>query len=197
MESARNPEPRTRTRPDPKEVRSATAVAGAAAPVRRKYGEDQRRVLASLGRALTERNIPPLDRGLRSIVAQQVKNLLVGGWPVEEIEANALELASKYDRFAGHKRMTSLQGLMERSDEQRQESDHKAYLDRERVESQNFAAALADRGVSLPGADRLARKLRHPNQHDFAASQDDRSSCGICTGPIGVHVRRSLVGEIE
>lgn len=179
------------------EVRSATAVAGAAAPVRKNYGEDQRRVLAAIGASLSTRGIPPLDRGLRSIVAQQVRNLLIGGWPVAEIESNAIELASKYDRFAGHKRMTSLQGLMERTDEQRQENDHKSYLEREKTESQNFAAALAARGVSLPGAERLSRKLRHPNQHDFVASADDRSSCGICTGPIGVHVRRSLVGDIE
>lgn len=153
--------------------------------------------MAAIGRSLAGQNIPPLDRGLRSIVAQQVRNLLVGGWPVEEIEANAIELASKYDRFAGHKRMTSLQGLMERADESRQENDHKVYLLRERVESQNFAEVLAARGVSLPGSDRLARKLRHPNQHDFAASVGDRSSCSVCAGPIGVHVRPLLVGEIE
>ena len=48
-----------------------------------------------------------MDRGLKSIVAQQIRNLLKGGWPEEEIRTEAIALALRYDRFAGHKRMTS------------------------------------------------------------------------------------------
>lgn len=171
-------------------VPSSLRSDGRAAP--KKTTTEQAAVLASVARALTAIGAPPLDRGGKSILAQQVRNLLRGGWPLGEIEATAKSLARRYDRYHGHKALTQLQRVMERGDEGRQEAEHnerKEDFERTAVEA---AMNLRAQGVQNDAIERViqrarARELskRHPNMHAFAGSGDD---CEVCGGPVGVHV---------
>lgn len=149
---------------------------GTAAP---SISENQRAILARIGRALKAGNVPPLDRGLRSIVAQQVRNLLKGGWGVEEISHRATELALDYDRVGGHHKMTSLQGSMERSDEERQEREHIERMAKEKTEP--FDPLV----LKTLGLQRAAL----PAKHSFLEAGGN--TCRICRGPLGVHVNFS------
>jgi len=133
-------------------------------------------VLARIGRALKAGNVPPLDRGLRSIVAQQVRNLLKGGWGVEEISHRATELALDYNRIGGHHKMTSLQASMERSDEDRAEQEHIERMAKERTEP--FDPLV----LKAMGLARAAL----PDRHSFLEAGGN--TCRICRGPLGVHV---------
>lgn len=146
---------------------------GTAAP---SISENQRAVLARIGRALKDGNVPPLDRGLRSIVAQQVRNLLKGGWGAEEISRRATELALDYDRVGGHRKMTSLQGSMERSDEERQEREHVERMAKEKTEPFD---PLVLKALGL-------QRAALPAKHSFIEAGGN--TCRICRGPLGVHV---------
>lgn len=174
------------------EVVPLSADSGRAAPSRvRSYQGD---ALARVARALAANGVPPMDRGLKSIVAQQIRNLLVGGWPYEEIVTTAVALGLKYDRFHGHKAMTQLQATLERGDEQRQEKTHADFKETEPYLAQKAADNLHAQGIDVLGLERVvarreiaAKAFRHPNLHPFQADPNDKSSCRICTGPYGVH----------
>ena len=144
-----------------------------------RTGREQAEVISAIARYAKGHNIPPLDRGLRSIVAQQVRNLLVGGWPLEEIQAVAIELVVRYDRFDGHKAMTQLQRTLEIADEGRAATAHAARKD-------------AERGVPVDGrvAELLSvnARMSPPSAHPFQHSKDPHR-CELCGGPVGVHVR--------
>jgi hypothetical protein len=173
----------------------ANAQDGRAAP--KRTPTEQAAVVASVARVLTAMGAPPLDRGGKSILAQQVRNLLRGGWPVGEIEATAKDLAGRYDRYHGHKMLTQLQRVMERGDEDRQAKEHtdgKPEFERIALEA---AANLRAQGITNPAIERVfqrataaERAKRHPNAHPFMPESDDRESCSVCGGPVGVHVRR-------
>lgn len=139
-------------------------------------------MLRAIGDYVNAHSIPPLDRGLRSIVAQQVANLLRGGWPIEEIKATALELLAQYDRFAGHRAMTQLQRTLEVADEDRQEAAHRAQKH----------APLSPDAMKAMGFDAGRRRLERPEAHEFTKSAEP-NTCEICRGPLGVHVRRKVV----
>jgi hypothetical protein len=166
------------------EVPPLTAVSGRAAPKetktpRRGRAEEQRLVMVALGDYANTHAVPPLDRGLRSIVVQQVGNLLRGGWPLEEIKAQALSIFSQYNLAHGHKLMTQLQRTMELADEKRQADAHDARMKRDRV--------APDVAALLPSKAMPETRRRHPNNHRF--EWDSSDSCRICGGPPGVHVR--------
>lgn len=139
------------------------------------HGETQRRILAHIGDACKRRNVPPLDRGLRSIVAQQVRNLLVRGWPATEIEQAAVNLALTYDRWHGHKAMTSLQAHMEVNDEDLEERKH---IERMALEHEE---GIVPEVIKAMGLQRVAL----PDRHSFINAGGN--TCRICTGPLGVH----------
>jgi hypothetical protein len=126
-----------------------------------------------------------MDRGLRSIVVQQIANLLKGGWPAEEIKAQALSILSQYNLAQGHKLMTQLQRTMELADEERQFKAHKALKDNDFVDP---VVAQA-----FPSKSLVDTRWKHPNNHKF--EWETSTECRICGGPPGVHVRR--VSEVS
>lgn len=163
-------------------------------------GKQQAETLAAVANAMTANGIPPMDAGLKNIFVQQVRNLLKGGWPREEIERNAIALAMKYDRYYGHKAMSQLQRILERSDEARQESKHRAFKETDADNAVATALHLRAQGIDLPGTNRLIESRQraeverhHPNRHSFSALATEPSSCSVCGGPVGVHVRRLVV----
>lgn len=136
--------------------------------------------MVAIGEYAKSHSIPPMDRGLRSIVVQQVGNLLKGGWPVEEIKAQALSIFSQYSLVHGHKLMTQLQRTMELADESRRIEAHEA---RKRGECVDPEIARSFPSKTMPETRR-----NHPNNHAF--EWDSSDSCRRCGGPPGVHVRR-------
>jgi peptide subunit release factor 1 (eRF1) len=139
--------------------------------------------MVAIGEYCNTHSVPPLDRGLRSIVVQQVGNLLRGGWPVEEIIPQSLSILSQFNLAQGHKLMTQLQRTMELADEERQYQKHKARKDADFV--------APDVAVLLPGKTMPESRRNHPNNHKF--EWDSSDSCRRCGGPPGVHVKRVAV----
>lgn len=156
--------PRSLTRTSAKADKTARPKVDATA----KYG-----VIKAIAQALTRKSMPPMDERLKSIVASQIGALLKGGWPADEIQHAAIELALAWDSMRGHNRLTHLAARLRAADAARREAEHH---ERMRIERQELA------GKAEPGA-----TLRHPNLHDFVS--DGTGSCSLCSGPIGVHVR--------
>lgn len=160
-------------------------------------GKQQAEVMSAIAMYCRDHHIAPLDRGLRSIVVQQTRNLLTGGWTVEEITPVAIEFASRYTRFDGHKALLGLQRAIEVADEDLSVEAHLARVEDER-------APMDPRVESIVRAGRARRDL-HPSRHAFLhngehcactdPAEPEHPSCAVCRGPEGVH--RRLVGVDE
>jgi hypothetical protein len=161
-------------------------------------GRQQADLMAEIASWCRDHAVPPLDRGLRSIVVQQTANLLRGGWSLDEIRPVAIELASRYERAVGHAALTGLQRTLERADEGRGMDAHEARVREERE------AGLDPRVRAILQAGRARRDL-HPSRHAFLhngqhcsctdAREAPHPACGICRGPEGVHRRLLAIDE--
>lgn len=152
-------------------------------------GRQQAEVMAHLARYCRDHHIPPLDRGLRSIVVQQTRNVLRGGWPVEEILPVAVELASRYTRFDGHKALLGLQRTIETADEGRAAKAHQDRMADERATPMHAGVAAV---IARPAA---RASDDHPSRHPFTDGGPDRESCLRCGGGIGVHIRLVTIDD--
>lgn len=164
-----------------KEVPSVTAVTARAAskPSRstRVRGEDKRSVIASVAAALKDGNFPSMDERLKNMVASQVGDLLRGGFKLDDIRYAAVELGLSWDQKRGHNRLCHLAA---------------------RVRSEFWAEEFADHALRMVnsreaeplGVEHIAGKP-HPNQHPYTRGEI-RGDCGLCGGPIGVHVRKAV-----
>ena len=131
-------------------------------------------IIADVCAVLRRNHIPDMDERLRSIVGAQIKRLLAGGWPADEIRRAAVDLALAWDEARGHNRLTHLQQRMRLMDAEVQRQRH-AELRRE------------ERAMAVERHATIMAGTRSPTLHDF--QNDGDGSCRICTGPLGVHVK--------
>lgn len=144
---------------------------------RREVGRQQQAVIAAVAQALKAKRLPPLDERLKSIVASQIRTVLKGGWPQEEVARAATDLALAWDERRGHNRLCHLAQRMRLLDADRKQREHLAQMAREK----------ADVGA-MKGVELIAGRPS-PTTHGFLPAGSDKSSCHWCGGPWGVHVK--------
>jgi len=141
----------------------------------RVRGEDKRSVIASVAAALKDGNFPSMDERLKNMLASQVGDLLRGGFKLDDIRYAAVELGLSWDQKRGHNRLCHLAA---------------------RVRSEFWAEEFADHAIRMVNAREAEPILPiagrpHPNSHPYTLGEV-RGDCGVCGGPVGVHVRRAV-----
>jgi hypothetical protein len=137
-------------------------------------------VIAAIVRALKAAHLPPMDERLKSIVGRQILTLHKGGWPIEEIERAAIDLALAWDEGRGHNRLTHLAQRMRVMDADRKHRAHVAQMAIGKGNAEELRALIGHR---------LVAGKPHPNTHDYIRGGPVPGLCAICEGPSGVHVK--------
>lgn len=142
-----------------------------------RHAQEKHRVLKSMARSLNDRSLPPMDERLKSIVVSQIGTLLRGGYAVEMIERIAIATALSWDEARGHSRLTHLSQRIRLLDVAEQRAEHERRKADEREQMDPKVAAMI-----------APTRPPRPTSHAFQRS-DRPNTCGVCEGPLGVHVR--------